>query len=46
MSEEEEAVGTSKRIAGIKNLKVAQLKSELAKRDLDVTGLKARLRNY
>jgi len=36
-------VGTSKRIAGIKNLKIAELKSELAKRDLDVTGLKKTL---
>jgi len=43
MSEDEEAAGTSKRIAGIKNLKVAQLKSELAKRDLKVTGLKGAL---
>jgi len=42
MSEDEEA-GTSKRIAAIKNLKVAELKSELAKRDLDVTGLKKAL---
>jgi len=42
MSEDEEA-GTSNRIAAIKNLKVAQLKSELAKRDLKVTGLKKAL---